>query len=117
MTNNLHQIFEQSYIEALSALINGKRQHEVIVELIGKGFSQEDAGQIVGEAQRAKKAAFRKAGAKAFFAGLALLVLGVVITAASYSAAKNGGIYIVTIGLFITGAINLLKGFFRMLVG
>jgi hypothetical protein len=117
MTDTFNQALEQAYIEALTGLAGGKSREETAASLIGKGWSPEMAEQIVGQAYRAKKTEFRKAGFKAFCIGLALLVLGIAITAASYSAAKSGGTYLVTIGLFLSGAINTVRGFFRMLVG
>ncbi len=110
-------IFEQAYSEALVALANGKSRKAMIQEFVQRGFSSELAAQIVEQANRTKKSVFRQAGIKAFFIGIALIVLGVVVTGATYSIAKPGGTYIVTIGLFICGAINTLRGLFRMVIG
>ncbi len=117
MTDNYNKAYQQSYIDSVAALANGKRREQVISDLIRKGWSSEMAAQIVSRAQQVKTAEFRKAGLKLFGIGIALLVLGVVITAASYSLAAGGGTYIVTIGLFLSGAVNTLKGLFRMVVG
>jgi hypothetical protein len=112
-----NSIFEQAYSESLVALTNGKSRKAMIEELMQRGFSYELANQIVEQAYRTKKSVFRQAGVKAFFVGIAFIILGIVITAATYSIAKPGGTFIVTIGLFFSGAINILRGLFRILVG
>src|ERR1041384_7960992 len=99
MIDNFNQAVEQAHFETLTALANGKSPEQVNADLISKGWSPQMAEQIVRRAHQVKKAEFRKAGLRVFCTGIALLVLGVFITAASYSAAKGGGTYFITIGL------------------
>src|SRR5262245_32256168 len=110
MSATYYQTFDQAYADALNAIAGGKPQTAVINELIEKGVPAHVAAQIVAQARAAKKAAFRQAGFKVFLAGLAMLVLGAVITGATFSMAKPGGTYVVTFGLFAVGAINTIKG-------
>ena len=110
-------VYEQLYSEALVALANGKSRRAMIQELVQRGFAEPFATQIVEQANRTKKSVFRQAGIKAFLVGIGFIVLGVVITGATYSIAKPGGMFIVTIGLFLSGAINIFRGLFRIVVG
>jgi hypothetical protein len=47
--------------------------------------------------------------------GVVLIAIGAVITGATYSAAEDGGSYVVTGGLFFFGAIQVLVGIFRFI--
>ena len=47
--------------------------------------------------------------------GLVLLVIGVVVTAATYNAAhENGGRYVLAYGPIAVGAINIIRGLFHL---
>jgi len=55
----------------------------------------------------------RSQGLKRLGIGVAMLAIGGVITGATYSSASSGGgHYVVTTGLFLVGAINVLRGIF-----
>jgi uncharacterized membrane protein YedE/YeeE len=42
--------------------------------------------------------------------GLGMVLLGGIITGATYSAADPGGTYLVTTGLFLVGGLNTVRG-------
>jgi hypothetical protein len=117
MTESYNDIVNRIYTDALMALAGGKNRHEVTRELIQQGVAPQLAAQLVAQADRAKKSAFRKEGLKTFAAGGGLLFLGTIITVATYSAAEPGGVFLVTTGLFLVGALNLLRGIYRIVVG
>ena len=117
MSATYYETFDQAYTDALNSIASGKRADVVIHELMQKGVPAHIAAQIVAQAKSVKKAAFRQAGFKVFLAGIGMLVLGAIITSATFSMAKPGGTYVVTFGLFAVGAINAIKGLYRMLVG
>jgi hypothetical protein len=52
----------------------------------------------------------RKNGKKQLGFGLVMLLLGAIVTVASYNSAELGGTYIVTTGLFLVGIINAIRG-------
>ena len=57
----------------------------------------------------------RKQGGRELVIGLVLLVIGVVITAATYNAAhENGGRYVLAYGPIAVGAINIIRGLFHL---
>ena len=46
--------------------------------------------------------------------GALMIAIGAAITGATYSAASDGGSYVVTSGLFFVGGIQILVGIFRL---
>jgi curved DNA-binding protein CbpA len=85
--------------------------------LVERGCPQLIASEIARGVEAHRKVAVRKAagGSLAWAAGL--IILGAIITAASYSAAEPGGQYLVTTGLFVVGGYKLLKALFHLLSG
>jgi len=58
----------------------------------------------------------RSLGLKRLGIGVAILAIGGVITGATYaSASRSGGGYMVTTGLFLVGAINVLRGLWELI--
>jgi hypothetical protein len=97
-----------------SAIGNGKSRKEVVKILINSGINAPEAESLVNYAVSTHKAEIRKGAVKQIGVGLLMLVIGVVITAATYSMASNGGIYVVAYGPVIFGAIAILRGLFRL---
>lgn len=58
-------------------------------------------------------------GLKQLLIGLALLILGIAITAGTHSAASRsgGGTYVVAYGPIVFGAITMFKGLFNLMQG
>ncbi len=52
---------------------------------------------------------------RALMWGIGMLVLGGIITLATYTAASDGGSYVVTTGLFVVGGFNLVRGIYYQL--
>jgi len=70
-----------------------------------------------GAAQNADKAAKRAAATRMMFIGLALCVVGIIITVATHDEAERngGGTYIVAYGPMIIGGIRFFQGLFGMM--
>jgi hypothetical protein len=49
--------------------------------------------------------------------GAAICIVGIVITAATYSAASRGGHYVVAWGAIVFGGFQFLKGLFQVATG
>lgn len=111
------QVVQQLFNDAAVSLAEGSPRSSVVAELVGRGVPQDAAEHIVGEASSYKKREFRKAGLETLAAGVGLIVLGGIITAATYSAAAPGGTYIVTTGLFLVGGLTVLRGLWRAMIG
>ena len=56
----------------------------------------------------------RKVGLKTIGVGIGFVLLGSVITGITYSAAKSGGSYVITTGLFLVGGWIVLKGIWKI---
>ncbi len=85
--------------------------------LVERGCPQSIASEIARGVEEQRKAAVRKAAGRAFAWAVGWVLLGVIITAASYSAAKPGGTYLVTSGLFLFGGINLVRALYYLASG
>jgi len=57
----------------------------------------------------------RRSGLKALFAGIAIIIVGIIITAIGYNSAQVGGTYTVFYGLFLWGGYLLIKGWYALL--
>jgi len=105
------------YNEAVTSLAKGISARSIIESLVQRGIPADAANVVVAEANKIKKAAFRKAGLKLFLTGIFYIIAGAVITGILYSIAEPGGFFIVTTGLFIVGAANIFRGLFRIIAG
>ena len=102
---------------AAVAIAEGKSKRVVVDEFVQDDVPEDMAEQIVQQANSYKKSEFRKAGIRTLLIGVGFVVAGAVVTGITYSAASGGGTYVVTTGLFLVGAWNILKGLFRMAKG
>jgi hypothetical protein len=59
----------------------------------------------------------RAEGAKNMLVGALFCIIGIAITAATFSAASQGGSYFVCYGAIIFGAIQFFKGLFQLATG
>ena len=98
-----------------AAIGGGKSRKEIVKTLINSGLNPQDADSLVQYAASTHKAEIRKGAAKQLGFGALLFVLGAVITAATYSAAHNGGVYVVAYGPMIFGGVAVLRGLFRLI--
>lgn len=84
-------------------------------ELKEKGVPDDAAMVITRDACSIRAAARRRSGLKGIGCGFLMLAVGGIITGVTYAAAAGGGYYIITIGLFIAGAIAILTGLWRLI--
>ena len=102
-------------------IAQGKSQQELVNELVAQGLSQNEAIDRVVKASRMQQAVqaapqqeTRKdkasGGVRKMLIGIACLVGGGLITAASYAAAEPGGTFSIFYGLIIYGAIYTVWG-------
>ena len=104
--------------EAAVGLANGKKAKAVVEGLVARGVHPSNAEYIVSEADKMKRAAFRKGGVKILIAGIGYLVLGAIITGLALSLSSSfGGFFIVTTGVFLCGIVNVFRGLGRMITG
>jgi hypothetical protein len=111
---DVHRAMADLIVKAAMQFAEGKSKSDVVAGLQNDGYTVEIAEFIAENGEALKRDEFRKSGQRTTLIGTALLGLGTVITAASYSAAPNGGHYVMTTGLIAGGALMLLKGIWRM---
>lgn len=98
---------------AAEGVVEGKSRTQVAEELETLGVPQEVATAIVDRVSEYKTEVQRREGGKSIGCGLLMLIVGGIVTAATYAAAEAGGVYFVTIGLFIAGGLALLRGLYQ----
>ena len=97
------------------AIGRGKKRKEIIAILVKSGMNAPEAESLVAYALANHKAEIRKGAAKQMGVGFLMLAVGIVITAATYSMARNGGMYIVAYGPVVFGAVGVIRGLFRVI--
>ncbi len=78
--------------------------------LVEEGLREEDAEVVVTNLQNQLQQAKSEAGNKNMLYGALWCIGGLVVTALTYSAASNGGTYVVAWGAVLFGAIQFFKG-------
>ncbi|MEZ4299599.1 MAG: hypothetical protein R3B70_31915 [Polyangiaceae bacterium] len=109
---------EAVYAYGASLLRAGKTSAEVEEALIEKGIPQETAALVVSRLVKAREEIVVEAsnknksqGQTNMALGALICIAGIVITAATYSAAsEGGGRYVVAWGAIIFGAIRFFRG-------
>lgn len=89
----------------------------IATALVNKGCPGSIANKIARSVQSERQTAVRSAATRAFLWAIGWIALGGIITAASYSNAKQGGSYVITTGLFLFGGINLLRALYYLISG
>lgn len=113
MTNPL--TLQGLYDETLTALAQGTPVHKEVDQLTAKGLPAESARVLADEANRIKKAAFRKAGLQAAATGACYVAAGLIITGVTYSLELP--IFLVAWGPVVFGGWQTLKGLYRAALG
>jgi len=113
-TNDEQENLERIYEYAANLLINEKKSpYEVRSLLIQQGLDAEIASLIVENLETQVSISNRGDSAQAnqdILQGTAWLIGGSIVTALTYAAASDGGIYVITYGAIIFGAVQLIKG-------
>ena len=110
------EIVNQIYGFTADMLYNQKKSvEETKAALIETGLRAEDADVVIANLQNQYKQEKREAGNKNMLYGALWCVGGLLVTILTYSAASDGGTYVVAWGAVIFGAIQFLKGLFQRL--
>jgi hypothetical protein len=110
-TQEQEQVVEAVYAFAAEQMKNGASPEQIQATLVEKGLPQDAAEAVVSNLTRAVSEAKGKAGKKNMLYGALWCVGGIVVTAATYSAASDGGgTYVVAWGAIIFGAIQFFRG-------
>jgi hypothetical protein len=104
------QIAQAVYAFAAEQMKNGSSPQQIQGMLVEKGLDQESAATVVSNLTRMRSEAVRDAGKKNMLYGALWCIGGIVVTGATYSAASDGGTYIVAWGAIVFGAIQFFRG-------
>ncbi len=100
-------------------LAEGRSQAEVTNELVENGWEQADAAEFVVQVDGALQQAVHQAKGsqyvKHIWIGALWAIGGTAVTVATYSAASDGGGYVIAWGAIIFGVIESLYGIFGWL--
>lgn len=108
------EIVNQIYGFTADMLYNQKKSiEETKAALIENGLRAEDADVVIANLQKQYKQEKREAGNKNMLYGALWCVGGLLVTILTYSAASDGGTYVVAWGAVIFGAIQFFKGVFQ----
>lgn len=108
------ELVNQIYGFTADMLFNQKKSvEETKAALIGNGLKPEDADIVISNLQNQYKQEKKEAGNKNMLYGALWCVGGLLVTFLTYSAASNGGTYVVAWGAVIFGAIQFFKGVFQ----
>lgn len=109
------QAVQQIYQYAASLMRSGTKPDIIRQNLVQRGLTAEQANIVVINLQKARKKALQQAGQRDLLIGAGVCLLGIVITVATFSAARGGGTYVVAWGAIIFGAIQFFRGLGRVL--
>ena len=110
------EIVNQIYGFTADMLYNQKKSvEETRAVLVENGLNSEDADVVINNLQNQYNKEKKEAGNKNILYGALWCVGGILVTVLTYSAASNGGTYVVAWGAVIFGAIQFFKGVFLRL--
>lgn len=104
------EIVQAVYALAAEQMKNGASSQQIQSMLVEKGIDQESAATVVSNLARMRSEAIREASKKNMLYGALWCIGGIVVTAATYSAASGGGKYVVAWGAILFGAIQFFRG-------
>ena len=104
---------ERAMSYAKDVLRQGMPRAAVEEVLRAQGFDAAAASSIVERADQAKNER-RVAGRRHMIVGAIICVLGIVVTAMTYSGAGHGGSYVIWWGAIVFGAIRIFRGLSQM---
>ena len=114
--NDQQEMVNRIYGYTADMLFNQKKTvEETKAALIEKGLRSEDADIVINNLQTQYKQEKREAGGKNMLYAALWCIGGLLVTFLTYSAASDGGTYVVAWGAVIFGAIQFLKGLFQRL--
>jgi hypothetical protein len=110
---NKEQQYHEAYEFAVNLMVNSKADYfEAKEALVNRGLDEKAAEEIVEHIEGQISEAKRARANKDMLYGALWCIGGSVITAITYSAASNGGRYMVFWGAIIFGAVQFFKGLF-----
>ncbi len=110
---DVEKAVEAIYAYAGALLRQGKSPAEVEDALVDKGIERKTAAIVVDKLAVAQVNVKKEEGTKNMMIGGLICLVGIIITAASYSSASSGsggGQYVIAWGAILFGAIRFFRG-------
>jgi hypothetical protein len=107
---DVEKAVEAIYAYAGALLRQGKSSAEVEDALVEKGIERKTATIVVDKLAVATTSMKKEEGTKNMMIGGLICLVGIVITAATYSSAAGGGKYVIAWGAIVFGAIRFFRG-------
>jgi len=104
------QAVQAIYTYAVKLAASGMSPPDIEESLVKKGLDAGSARVVVEKVMEIKRNAMRQTAEKNMLYGGLWCVGGILVTAATFSAASGGGSYVVAWGAIIFGAIQFLRG-------
>lgn len=102
------------YRYAANLMAEGKSDNQIIEALQSQGLDHETSSMVVTTLRKQYKREMsgvnKTRGSKNMLYGMLWAVGGTIVTVATYSAASDGGVYVVTYGAIIGGIIQFIAG-------
>ena len=111
MSDEAQDDVQAVYDYAAKQLMKDVPPEKVVQSLVEQGLKESDARTVVDQLVVAKREALKKHGQKQMLYGGLWCIGGIVVTAATYQmAADGGGKYVVAWGAILFGAIQFFRG-------
>lgn len=107
------EVVQALYQFAAEKMRDGASNQQIQAALMEQGVDQESAEIIVSQLSEARDAQLKEAAQKNMMFGALWCIGGIVVTVLTYSAASEGGSYVVAWGAIIFGAIQFFRGMFQ----
>jgi hypothetical protein len=104
------EAIQQLYNYAATLKAAGQSEDDIKEKLVAQGIDEESAGIVAENIQAQYVEETNKVANKNMLYGSLWCIGGIIITALTYSAASNGGSYVITWGAIIFGGIQFFKG-------
>src|SRR5688572_30156372 len=101
LTAEQERAVQSIYLYAVDLLNKGYGFGDVHRELVKKGLDQSSAEAVVSNLRSAQHNAKKSAAQRAMLMGAVFFIGGILVTGITYSAAADGGTYVVTWGAII----------------
>lgn len=107
------EMVQALYQFAAEKMRDGASNQQIQAALMEQGVDRESAEMIVSQLSEARDAQLKEAAQKNMMFGALWCIGGIVVTVLTYSAASEGGGYVVAWGAIIFGAVQFFRGMFQ----
>ena len=104
------EILQEVYDYTAEQIAAGRDREDIVETLMAEGLDEKAANHVIDDINSQVVDDTKKRGQKNMVWGAIWCVGGIIVTAATYSAAEGGGTYVVAWGAILFGAIQFFQG-------